>query len=55
MGWPQYILLALFASNIAQNITKDGKPRQEPYSWRVSVISTTIAMVLLSWGGFFGR
>ncbi len=55
MGWPQIILLALFASNIANNIKYNGQPKKDPYSWRVAVISTMISMGLLGWGGFFSR
>lgn len=54
MKAPQIIMIALMAMNLGINLVKNGEPKDETYSFPVSLISIVINVGLLIWGGFFG-
>jgi hypothetical protein len=53
MGWPQYILLVLFAVNLLAAANIHGDDRDGTYSFWSTIIGNGIIMGLLIWGGFF--
>jgi hypothetical protein len=52
LGIPQIIYLALLIFGLGISIAKHGKPRSNENFW-MSLISATIIISLLMWGGFF--
>lgn len=54
IGIPQIIIIAMYGLNVGVNLTRDGEPRDEKYSFVTSVFATLINVFLLWAGGFFG-
>lgn len=54
MKAPQIIMIIIMAMNLGINLVKNGEPKDETYSFPVSLISIVINVGLLIWGGFFG-
>jgi hypothetical protein len=54
IGWPQGIYLALVFLGMIHAINQHGKDREDKYDAKVGFVSTSIILVLLWWGGFFG-
>ena len=54
MGIPQIIYIALMASSLGIYAAHHGESRSgEKYNFFTALISVTIQMLLLWWGGFF--
>ena len=54
IGIPQIIMVVLSAINLGVHMNKHGEPHLEHYNGWVTFFATTINIVLLCWGGFFG-
>jgi len=54
MGAPQIILIALYALSLGLHLAKHGERHIGRYNFFITLISCTIEMLLLKWGGFFG-
>lgn len=52
IGWPEAILLTLYALGFAITCEEAGKPRG-PYKPSTTLASIVISLGLLYWGGFF--
>jgi hypothetical protein len=55
MGWPQWIMIALWAWGFVTEAARDGEPRTGTYSVGTTISSIIISAMLLYLGGFFGR
>ena len=51
--WPQIVIVVLYAMGLGIHLAKHGEPTN--VSWNVwhKLISESIGMALLYWGGFF--
>jgi hypothetical protein len=50
---PQIILLVILCLSNGISLAKHGEPREDNYSFWVTLTSTVITLSLLYWGGFF--
>ena len=53
MKAPQIIMIIIMAMNLGINLVKNGEPKNETYSFSISLVSVVINIGLLIWGGFF--
>lgn len=53
MRWPQITMIILLAVSLGINLANDGKPKDEKYSFGITVISTIIQVFILKAEGFF--
>ena len=53
MKAPQIIMIIIMAMNLGINLVKNGEPKNETYSFPVSLVSVVVNVGLLIWGGFF--
>lgn len=54
MGVPQLLLIGLYALSLGCHLAKHGERHATNYNFFVALLSTTLQMLLLWWGGFFG-
>lgn len=54
LGAPQWIVVGLFVLNLMISAWQHGKP-ERPSNVLLSVVGVGIMILLLVWGGFFGR
>lgn len=52
LGWPQAILCTLILCKFGMAIAKNGEP-MGTWNFGYSVLSTSLSLSLLWWGGFF--
>ena len=52
IGWPEFILLTLYAAALIIGTLNHGKPRPDYNVW-IGLASLLISLLLLTWGGFF--
>ena len=53
MKAPQIIMIIIMAMNLGINLVKNGEPKNETYSFPLSLVSAVVNVGLLIWGGFF--
>lgn len=53
MGVPQFIVMCLYVAGLGMMAGKHGEPMGGNYNFWVGLISTSIMVSLLWWGGFF--
>jgi hypothetical protein len=53
-GWPQIIWCVMVLYGLANELSKNGKPRTGNHDAGVALIATCLLALLLWWGGFFG-
>ena len=53
MKAPQIIMIIIMAMGLGINLVKNGEPRDDTYSFPISLVSTVVNVGLLIWGGFF--
>lgn len=52
--WPQFVYAVLILLGLGINLAMHGRPKEQTkYNIWVTLISTTIALTLLIFGGFF--
>ena len=54
MKAPQIIYLSITLLNLLITAYMHGKPRTDKYNIFVTILSTTVGLMLLTLGGFFG-
>lgn len=47
-------MLVLLFADLLNELVNDGKVKYRTYSFSAALVSTTITIGLLTWGGFFG-
>lgn len=55
MGLPQFILCAMILAGLLIEANRHGKPRDGHFNFWTSLVAAALQIVLLWWGGFFGR
>ena len=53
LGVPQIIFLVFYAINLFSSAYLHGKPQTGKYNFFVALVSTTLGILILAWGGFF--
>lgn len=53
IGWPEGIILTLYAINLLITAAADGKPRTGKNSFAMTLCMTALGLGILYWGGFF--
>ena len=51
--WPQYVYIVLTLIGLGFSLAKHGQPKEENHNFFVSLISTSLIISLLYFGGFF--
>ena len=51
---PQIIMMAMIGVTLGIDLASHGKPREGKINFGITLISKTILVGLLYWGGFFG-
>jgi hypothetical protein len=50
---PQVVILVLVCVGLGMELVRDGNPRTDKHSFWITLLSDTIVLALLWWGGFF--
>lgn len=53
MGWPQIVMIGLFAANLTINLIKHGDKRTDHYNFGTAILGIAIESFLLYYGGFW--
>ena len=53
MGYPEFILIAIYLLTLVENLLKHGQARRADVRPWVSAIGNLLVLLLLVWGGFF--
>lgn len=53
MGWPQVVVIAVYALSLGVSLAMHGKPRTGEYNFIHAVIGSAIVLTPLYLGGFF--
>lgn len=52
MGWPQIVMIIIYATNLGIGLAKHGEPQSDYNFWSIA-IAVTINVILLTCGGFW--
>lgn len=53
MGWPQYLYLGLVGLHVAVHLALHGRPREDHYDGKTTILSAVFIVWLLWMGGFW--
>lgn len=55
VGWPQLIYLILAGISLGIHAALHGEDRKHPYDFGSTLFGESLLILLLWWGGFFGK